>query len=109
MATRRRKRGLGQAARKARMTTTKGWRGAAPKTRAQRRALYERCGARAFLLPNQRDAGLSKFPVMARQGACVPDCRGVRAALQRASRYGYDEVARKARKLARRGSCRWAE
>jgi hypothetical protein len=88
--------------------TTKGWRKAAPKTRKEREALYMRCGAEAFLAPNAANPRMSKFPVMAKRGACVVDCRALRAALSRAARYKHQDAYRKADRLAKRAKCRWA-
>jgi hypothetical protein len=79
----------------------------APKTREERRKLYARCGAKAFLLPDPIDPGKSKFPIMPKHGPCVIDCRALRVALTRAGQYGYRNVQTKARRLARRARCRW--
>lgn len=74
-----------------------GWGKRAPKTRGARRALYAACGQGAFLEPNHRDPGLSKYPVMTRQ--CVLDCRGLQAAASRAAQQGARRVAREAKRL----------
>jgi len=88
--------------------TTKGWRKAAPKTRKEREALFYRCGADAFLAANRENPGMSKFPVMAKRGRCVVDCRGLRAALTRAQQFEHPAAYRKANSLAKHGKCRWA-
>lgn len=88
--------------------STKGWQKAAPKTREARRKLFERCGAEAFLKPNRANPGMSKFPIMAKSGACAVDCRALRIALTRAGQYRYPEVARKAERLGREVKCHWA-
>ena len=80
-----------------------GWRAAAPKTLEQRRRLLARCGKRAFLDP----ANL-KYPVMAKSGPCVIDCRGLRAAKSRAGQYHHRSLEKKATRLGRRVSCHWA-
>ena len=93
----------------------KGWGRRAPKTVKQRRQLIARCGRRAFLLPNTL-----RFPVMAKSGACVLDCEGLRAAKARAAQQAsiarrkgksaakYNKAKRKAERLGKRASCRWA-
>jgi hypothetical protein len=84
--------------------TTHGWDRSAPKTKGERRALKKRCGRRAFLEP-----GLMKFPVVAKGSrACLPDCRALRVAKQRASAHGYVAARRKAQDIAERVGCRWA-
>jgi len=88
--------------------TTKGWLKAAPKTRKAREALYHRCGAGAFLVPNASNPGMSKFPVMTKRGRCVVDCRGLRIALTRAKQHKYSAAYRKADALGKKGKCRWA-
>lgn len=87
--------------------SVKGWKAVAPKLRSERQATYERCGAAAFLLPNKRHPGKSKFPVMPKQGACVVDCRALRAAKARAAQTKHPTAKRKADKLASRGHCSW--
>jgi hypothetical protein len=89
-------------------TTTRGWRKAAPKTRREREALYERCGAEAFLEPNAANPRMSKFPVMAKRGACVVDCRALRIALTRAKQYRHPAAYRKADRRGKIAKCRWA-
>lgn len=81
--------------------TSRGWSKRAPKTKAQRRALLARCGRAAFLQPDKL-----KYPVMAKDGPCVIDCRGLRAALSWGARYA-PTVERKARAIGRRGRCAW--
>lgn len=88
--------------------TTKGWLRAAPKTRKEREALYHRCGSDAFLVPNVSNPGRSRFPVMAKQGRCVVDCRGLRIALTRAKQHKYPTAYRKADILGKKGKCHWA-
>lgn len=62
------------------------WRDRAPRGVGDRRALYNRCGKRAFLLPDTRRPGYSKYPVMSKGSrACRVDCEGLRAAKLRAT------------------------
>ena len=103
---------LGQVAGKAikqSARTTKGWRKAAPKLRSERVALYTRCGARAFLQPNEKSPGLSKYPIMAKTGPCVVDCRGLRAAKSRAAQRRHPSLRRRAEATGKRVRCRWAK
>lgn len=86
-----------------RARTTKGWRARAPKIPSERRELYARCGAKAFLEPKNL-----KFPVMAKTGPCVVDCEGLRAALSRAKQYRHPKAAAKAKRLGKRAACHWA-
>lgn len=88
--------------------TTKGWAKASPDTKRDRARVWRRCGPSAFLLPNKRDPGASKFPIVATRGGCEVDCRGLRTAVSRADRYGYAGVERRARKIARGARCSWA-
>jgi hypothetical protein len=67
-----------------------------------RRALKARCGARAFLDPKNL-----KFPVMAKSGACIVSCAGLRAAFSRARQYHHPRVASAAKKKATRATCAW--
>jgi hypothetical protein len=85
------------------MAAKKGWSRRAPKTQRERRALYARCGAKAFLDPKNL-----KFPVMAKSGPCVLDCAGVKAAYSRAKQYRRGKTAGKAKRLGTRAACRWA-
>jgi hypothetical protein len=93
---------LGQgSARSAR--STKGWARAKPKTKAQRTALYARCGARAFLDPKRL-----KYPVVAAGGGCQPDCRGIRSAKSRAAAQHKPRIVKKADRIAASVACEWA-
>jgi len=93
---------------KASARSTKGWKAAAPHTREERGKLYKRCGAKAFLMPNRKDPRLSKFPVMAKHGPCVVDCRALRAAETRARQYHHPEAHAKAKRLGKQAACHWA-
>jgi len=90
--------------------TTRGWGKAAPKPGKERSLLAKRCGFKAFLKPNRKTPGQSKFPIMSKGStACKPDCRGLRTAYQRADQYGYSGVARRALSLAKKNGCDWTE
>lgn len=78
----------------------KSWSKRAPKTKLERKALFARCGTKAFLDPKNL-----KFPVMAKSGPCVPDCAGVEAAYSRAKQFKRGKTASKARRL-KNTSCR---
>lgn len=82
--------------------TKKGWRKRAPLTISERRELLEKYGRRAFLLPDEL-----KFPVVDKKGRY--DCMGILSAFRRARQYGYDDVAEKALRLAKRIGCEWAK
>jgi hypothetical protein len=88
--------------------STKGWANVAPKTRTDRRKLFEDCGPDAFLKPDRRDPGMSKFPIMSKYGTCKVDCRALRIALTRAAQYDYPEVHRRADRMGRNIKCHWA-
>lgn len=88
--------------------STRGWHSVAPKTREERRSLYDRCGAKAFLMPNKSNHGKSKFPIMPKHGACSVDCRGLRAALTRAGQFKHPKAHAKAKRLAKTAKCHWA-
>jgi len=88
--------------------STRGWRSVAPHLRSEKEALYERCGAKAFLAPNKRDPGKSKFPVMAKHGPCEVDCRGLRAAKSRAAQYHHGKAKAKANRLGKSAACHWS-
>jgi hypothetical protein len=88
--------------------TTKGWAKAAPKTRTERRALFARCGAAAFLQPNRSNPGLSKYPIVGKHGSCAVDCRGLQTALRRAGQFHHPAIQRKAQAKGRRVACAWA-
>lgn len=83
-------------------TTTKGWSKLAPKKPSDRRALLARCGTKAFLQPSKL-----KFPIMAKTGACIVDCEGLRTAYARAKQFKHPSVAAKARKKAKAARCSW--
>ena len=89
--------------------TTRGWQRQASHKPGDRAELYMRCGARAFLAPNSRNPGHSKFPIMPKHGPCEVDCRGLRAAKARAHQYGHYSAARKAESLAKRAHCSWVD
>lgn len=71
---------------------TRGW-GILSPTRRERHSLKEKCGNKAFLLPDQE-----KFPVQ--NNKCEYVCQGIQAAKNRACQYGYYDVAEKADRLA---------
>lgn len=96
----RRRRGRGHAAG---ATSTRGWARAKPKTEADRRALRKRCGASAFLQPPKL-----KYPIMAKSGGCVVDCRALRAAKSRAGSRHRRKLEAKADRRARAAGCAWA-
>lgn len=73
-----------------------GWSKRAPKTMKERRALKARCGAKAFLDPKNL-----KFPVMAKNGRCVIDCAGVRAAKSRAGSLHRRKIMTRAKRAGR--------
>jgi hypothetical protein len=83
--------------------STKGWRRRAPHTKSERRALMARCGSKAFLDPKHL-----KFPIMAKNGPCVPDCEGIRAAKSRAAQFHHRKAKAKATRLGSRAACHWA-
>jgi hypothetical protein len=84
-------------------TSTRGWARAKPKTKADRRALKQRCGAKAFLQPSKL-----KYPIMAKSGGCVVDCRALRAAKSRAGQRHHRKLEAKADRRARAARCAWA-
>jgi len=98
----------GREGKRAGARSTKGWRKSAPRLHRPRAAVYARCGAGAFLMPDPAKPGMSKFPIVGKADGCAPDCRALRAAYARAQQYGHGEVARKAKALGRRHACRWA-
>lgn len=84
---------------------SKGWKKAAPRRGSARHALYQKCGSKCFLLPSAQ-----KFPICAsskRGGSCKPDCRGLLAAERRARQYKYNNVATRARRMAKSIGCEW--
>jgi hypothetical protein len=102
-----------------RATSTRGWAKAAPKQGPQRRKVYSKCGAKAFLLPNTKKHGDSKYPIVPKKGTCEPDCRGIEAAKMRASQQLSRRLSKRERKqmrklivrannMGRRARCRWA-
>lgn len=69
-----------------------------------RRQMLEKCGKKAFLLPNQM-----KFPIM-NPDTCEIDCKLLYAAYVRARQWsgktpGYREIANKAKELLRETKC----
>lgn len=92
--------------------STKGWAKAAPKTTSQRRAVLARCGRGAFLKIGKSKTGKTKpqFPIVSKGSTnCAPDCRGLRAAKQRASQTGRTALANKATRIAKAAGCAWAK
>ena len=64
---------------------TREWNLRAPRTVPEREAVYERCGAKCFLIPGER-----KFPVCERETrTCKADCGGLLSAKIRARQWGY--------------------
>lgn len=83
--------------------SVKGWAKRAPKLVSERRALLARCGAKAFLDPKRL-----KFPIMAKSGACIVDCQGLRVAKARAAQFHHRTMVAKADKVGDRSACAWA-
>ncbi len=64
---------------------TREWSLRAPKTVAEREEVYDKCGAKCFLIPKER-----KFPVCERgTKTCKADCGGLISAKIRARQWGY--------------------
>ena len=78
------------------------WTKTVPKTKKARRALMDKCGARAFLDPKWL-----KFPIVGKHAGCKPSCSGLEAAFKRARQYHRAKIAKKARQLAKRAKCAW--
>ena len=72
-----------------------GWSQSQPHTTSDRRRLLEKCGEECFLLPHKHPP---KFPICPKD-KCLIDCQGVNSAYIRAKQWGYQEVAKKAKKL----------
>lgn len=78
---------------------TRGWKGLAPNTLKEKRAIAEECGAKkCFLQPKSL-----KFPICPRKigkkRSCKPLKVGIQSAINRANQYGYKKEAAKGRKL----------
>jgi hypothetical protein len=76
---------------------TRGWTAMAPQRGRERSALLAKCGAKCFLLPNQK-----KFPVCSalRVGEnCKVNCKGILSAKIRAGQHKYNDVANLAEQL----------
>lgn len=96
--------------------TVKGWSKLAPKTVNERRALLRRCGRKAFLDPDNL-----KYPIMAKSGPCVVNCKGLRAAKSRAgqqvsittkkrkSSAPAKKLRAKAERIGKSAACHWAK
>jgi len=63
-----------------------------------RQKLLEKCGAKAFLVPDQL-----KFPVMDQN--CEYNCALIFAAYLRAREWGYEDIAEKAAELFEKNNC----
>jgi len=66
--------------------------------RSNRHELYEKCGEKAFLVPEEL-----KFPVMGPD--CEYKCSLIFAAYLRAREWGYDDIAKKAAELFDKLNC----
>lgn len=86
---------------KGRGRPTKGWASAAPKNPSDRYAVKFRCGNECFLDPQ----GM-KYPVCSKHTKdCKIDCRGVRAAYNRARQYKNTRIAALAKKILKEHGC----
>ena len=81
----------------------KGWKQAAPKTKARRRALLEKCGSGCFGDPKKLAYPICK----PKKGVCEVDCRGALAAFSRARQQKNAAAAKRALKAAKRSGCAW--
>lgn len=81
---------------------TRDWSLKAPKTVEEREEVYDKCGAKCFLMPNER-----KFPVCARDTKdCKADCGGLLSAKIRARQWGYwPLVEKKTERLYKESEC----
>jgi len=82
---------------------TKGWKDAAPKRGAERKALKQKCGNECFLKPESEG-----FPICAalKSGkGCKVDCRGIIAAKVRAGIWDYKDVHDVAMRLGEEYDC----
>lgn len=76
---------------------TRGWAAMSPHRGTERHLLKEKCGNKAFLMPEDE-----KFPVMPAlrvSDNCEYNCQGINSAIVRACQYNYLDVAEKAQKL----------
>ena len=76
---------------------TRGWAAMSPQRGTERHLLKEKCGNKAFLIPDEE-----KFPVMPAlrvSDDCEYSCQGINSAIVRACQYNYLDVAEKAQKL----------
>ncbi len=81
------------------------WSKVYPKTREERRELYK--SKKECFLYYDREQDLPKFPVCDKKGEFR--CDGALAAYRRAMQYGYENVAAKAKRVARQHKCDWVE
>ena len=81
---------------------TKGWSNRSPRTKGERDAVFEKCGAKCFLIPSER-----KFPVCEKTTKnCKVDCGGLLSAKIRAHQWGYwPLVSPKVERLYKEASC----
>ncbi len=82
---------------KGRGSPTRGWDSMSPQKGTERHLLKEKCGNKAFLMPEEE-----KFPVMPAlrvSDKCEYSCQGINSAIVRACQYNYLDVAEKAQKL----------
>lgn len=81
---------------------TRGWNLRAPRTVPEREAVFERCGSKCFLIPEER-----KFPVCERETrTCKADCGGLLSAKIRARQWGYwPLVGKKVEQLYKESGC----
>ena len=77
---------------------TRGWGALSPKKGRGRNELYEKCGSKCYMDPENL-----KFPICPdlkfTKGKCVLDRRGLQAAKQRAQQYGYTKIADKVEQI----------
>jgi len=90
---------------KYRKNPSKGWRKSSPHKGTERHILSKQCGNKCFLGPNE------SFPICAvhrhntPKSRCKFDCRGILSAYRRSRQYKYDNISRKALKLAKKLHC----
>ena len=68
---------------------------------ANRKALLERCGEKAFLKPDEL-----KFPIVSMfSNSCEPNCKMLYAAYTRANQWSYSDIATRAAALYKSNNC----
>jgi hypothetical protein len=88
---RKRKGSKSKSRRKRKSPWEKGWK--APTKVTSRRRMLKKCGSKCFYIPNPKNP---KFPIC--NADCTVNLKGLESAYIRARQWGYDDIARKAKK-----------